>query len=205
MRDDAWKAQANAAMESYARGAGPDAFLAVFRPLQPRIRAFLERRCEPELAKELTQDTFVAIHKHRGSFQCGTDVMTWAFTIARRLLIDEARRNKHRKAYRQALTDAAMLLQKARPFGPDPGAPERPDVVAARLQLGRRIVEVLTTLPDEQRETFELVYLDGLPIPRAAQVLDVRPENVSLRVHRACKALREQLGDEVREWLEDRQ
>jgi DNA-directed RNA polymerase specialized sigma24 family protein len=65
-------------------------------------------------------------------------------------------------------------------------------------------MEVLAGLPEEQREAFGFVHIDGLSIPQAAQVLDVRRGAVSLRVHRACKALREQLGDEVREWLENR-
>ncbi len=80
--------------------------------------------------------------------------------------------------------------------------PEAPDVLAARKRPGRRIMEELARLPDANREAFELVQIDGLSMAQAATVLGVTETAVKLRAYRTYKALREKLGDEVREELE---
>ena len=46
------------------------------------------------------------------------------------------------------------------------------------------------------------MHLDGLKLSEAAIVIGTTETAVKLRVHRATKALREELGDDVREELE---
>jgi RNA polymerase sigma-70 factor, ECF subfamily len=185
MRDDTWKPRANAAMERYADG-DDSAFEEVYTLLAPRLQAFLWRRTrDPARAEELVHDTFLRMHANRRHFASGAEVMPWAFAIARRLLIDDHR--------------------KSRP-PPDPeeetGGPWVDAVVAVR-RLGRRILEELERVPEQHREAFTLVQIEGLSMAEAAQVLGCTVPAVKLRAYRTYEALRERLGDEVREELGD--
>jgi len=183
VRDDSWKPRASAAMESWADGdtrAGEE----LYDLLAPRLHTFLIRRTNsPELAADLVQETFLRMHRSRSHFARGTDVATWAFTIARRLLIDE-----HRKTREPVDTERA--------------APESPDVLAGRHRLGGRILAELARLPRGHREAFELTHFEGISIAEAATIVGVTKIAIKLRVYRACAALRSKLGDEVRELLE---
>ena len=79
-------------MSQYA--AGNDAALAVvYDAIAGRLYAFFLRRCrQVPVSEDLVQQTFLHIHRARGSFVQGSPVLPWAFAIARRLLIDWARK-----------------------------------------------------------------------------------------------------------------
>jgi RNA polymerase sigma-70 factor, ECF subfamily len=184
MRDDSWKPKANAAMDRYADG-DDDAFGEVYTLLAPRLQAFLWRRTrDSSRAEELLHDTFLRMHANRRHFVHGAEVMPWAFAIARHMLIDDHRRSRP---------------------PPDPDAPACPllDAVVAMRRLGRRVMEELERLPEAHREAFALVQIDGLSMAEAAQVLGTTVAAVKLRAFRTYEALRERLGDEVREELGD--
>src|SRR5256885_6512465 len=87
-------AAADAAMDRYASGE-TDAFAVLYDLLAPRLYGFLLRQTRnPARAEDLVQQTMLHIHCARGRFIHGAPVMPWAFAIARRLLIDETRKNR---------------------------------------------------------------------------------------------------------------
>lgn len=59
----------------------------------------------------------------------------------------------------------------------------------------RRILKAIGTLPDTDREVFELVRLQGMSQVDAAKALGVSVKTVQRRLHRALPSLREQLRD----------
>jgi RNA polymerase sigma factor (sigma-70 family) len=59
----------------------------------------------------------------------------------------------------------------------------------------RRILDLIEALPEEEREVFDLVRIQGLTQPDAAAVIGVSPKTVQRRLHRALLLLSEQLGD----------
>jgi RNA polymerase sigma factor (sigma-70 family) len=60
---------------------------------------------------------------------------------------------------------------------------------------GRRMLEAIDKLPDEEREVFGLVRLQGLTKAEAAEVLDVSSKTVQRRLNRARLLLAEELDD----------
>jgi len=85
---------ADAAMERYANGDGA-AFADLYDAIAPRLLAFLRRATRDGVAAEdLMQQTFLQIHRARGSFIPGAPVIPWALAIAKRLMIDGARRQR---------------------------------------------------------------------------------------------------------------
>jgi RNA polymerase sigma factor (sigma-70 family) len=63
----------------------------------------------------------------------------------------------------------------------------------------RRILESIEGLPEEEREVFSLVRIQGMTQTDAAQVLGVSPKTVQRRLNRGLMQLAEQLGDLQRE------
>src|SRR6476646_4794889 len=79
---------ANEAMNRYADGDAA-AFPILYDAIAPRIEGFVRRRTgDPSRIDDIVQQTFERIHRARGTFVRGADVLSWAFTIARNLCLD---------------------------------------------------------------------------------------------------------------------
>ena len=61
----------------------------------------------------------------------------------------------------------------------------------------RRILEVIEDLPEEEREVFNLIRIQGMTQPEAAVVLGVSTKTVQRRLNRGLLLLADQLGDMV--------
>jgi RNA polymerase sigma factor (sigma-70 family) len=59
----------------------------------------------------------------------------------------------------------------------------------------RRILDLIEALPDEEREVFDLVKIQGMSNAEAAAVVGIAPKTVQRRLQRARLRLSEQLGD----------
>jgi RNA polymerase sigma-70 factor (ECF subfamily) len=59
---------------------------------------------------------------------------------------------------------------------------------------GRRILEVIESLPADEREAFDL-RIQGLTYAEAAELLGVAPKTVQRRLDRGLRLLTERLGD----------
>jgi RNA polymerase sigma-70 factor (ECF subfamily) len=59
----------------------------------------------------------------------------------------------------------------------------------------RRILEAIENLPEEEREVFDLVRIQGMSQPEAAEVLGVSPKTVQRRLVRCLTLLTESIGD----------
>jgi RNA polymerase sigma factor (sigma-70 family) len=60
---------------------------------------------------------------------------------------------------------------------------------------GRRMLEVIDSLPEEEREAFDLVRIQGLTYAEAAELVGVVPKTVQRRLDRGLRLLTERLGD----------
>src|SRR5215468_523691 len=62
-----------------------------------------------------------------------------------------------------------------------------------------RILEAIDNLPEDEREAFDLVRMQGLSYAESADLLGVAPKTVQRRLDRGLRLLTEQLGDMVAE------
>jgi RNA polymerase sigma factor (sigma-70 family) len=60
---------------------------------------------------------------------------------------------------------------------------------------GRRMLEAIDSLPEEEREAFDLVRVQGMTQTEAAQILAVATVTVKRRLNRGLRLLAEKLGD----------
>lgn len=170
---------ASVAMERYA-GGDDTAFELVYDALAPRLYAFVLRRTQGNRARseDLVQQTFLQMHHARGRFTAGADVVPWAYSIARRLLIDSVRRGS-----REVMSEDSTFAREIAPLA------AADDLIVAKEMIV--IVEAeLARMPPAQREAFELVKSEGLSMAEAAEVLGTTVTAVKLRAHRAYEAIR---------------
>lgn len=173
------------AMDRYA--AGDDAaFAELYDALAPRLYGYLLRQTRDRArAEDLVQQTFLQMHAARGRFLRGAEVVPWAFSIARRLLIDGVRR-KGREVSLEAQEDEGKQHHSTT---------ERQDDAVHAKDLARAVERELSRLPEGQRAAFELVKAEGLSMAEAAAVLGTTVGAVKLRAHRTYELLRSSLGE----------
>jgi len=187
--EDRPNAALDAAMDRYAAG-DDGAFGEIYDKLAPRLFAFLLRQSRDRAkAEDVVQQTMLQIHRARGRFMQGAQVMPWAFAIARRLMIDQ-----HRRGGREVLAPTDDDTTGDLLASLDAGA----DELAIAKEVAERLGEELQRLPENQRVAFELIKQEGLSVAEAAQVLGTTVAAVKLRAHRAYEALRAVLASERR-------
>jgi len=183
--DQAWGA-ANAAMDRYADG-DDRAFAELYAALAPRLLPYV-RRCagDPAAASDLLQQTMLQLHLTRARFLRGANVIPWAFAIARRVAIDEARRTRR---------SVPPERQSSHESNDEPvTGPTAEDELQA-VQLARRAGALLARLSEAQRAAFHLIRIEGLSVREVAQRLGTSANAVKLRTHRTHLALRAALSE----------
>ncbi|WP_437629532.1 RNA polymerase sigma factor [Sorangium sp. So ce854] len=176
----------NAAMDRYACG-DARAFPELHRALHGRLLAYLARMCSSvTLAGDLTQETFLRMHRARSTFAPGGAVTPWAYAIARNVYLDHARAQRHRSTERLPSDPGAEP--------PDPRGADA-EAVAMASQTARAVERVLSSLPAAQREAFVLLRYEGMSVQDAAAILGATPTAVKLRAFRAYEALRAELEE----------
>jgi RNA polymerase sigma factor (sigma-70 family) len=98
---------------------------------------------------------------------------------------------------RWQLNDLARLLdeQSAVLELDDGGVPAPPSSASMLTPNARRMLEAIDGLPGDEREAFNLVRVQGLTSPEAAEVLGVSVSTVQRRLNRARLLLAERLDD----------
>ena len=175
--------------------AGEDAALAEVYDLgAPAVLTFLLHLArDRSLAEDLTQETFLRIHRARGLYRSGAPVLPWAYTIARRLFLDGVR--SRRSEVRQNFDHDS----EAEPFAPHEGAGESPSAedLLADAELAQAVDEALAQIPEAQASAFRLLKGEGLSIAEVAAIMGTSKGSVKLRAHRAYLSLRALLGKRV--------
>ncbi len=186
--DRASGTRADQAMSDYARG-DARAFAIVYDALAPRLEGYLRRHLRDRaLIEDIIQQTFMQMHDKRGSFAIGSQVLPWAFSIARNFMIDTLRKSK-----RESLADLGGDRTSAEPLVM--AAVENAEQVVLAREAGQRMMSIYNGLTEHQRAAFELTEGDGLSQAEAAQVLGTTVTGVKMCRHKVYRKLRAVLHD----------
>jgi RNA polymerase sigma-70 factor, ECF subfamily len=145
----------------------------------PSLRAFAISLCRSaHQADDLVQDTLLKAWGNAASFEPGSNMRAWLFTILRNTFY-----SLHRKEGREVNdTDGEYSGRVAVP-GEQEGAVDLADFRKA-----------LALLPDEQKEALILVGASGLSYEQTAEICGVAIGTIKSRVNRARARLAELLG-----------
>lgn len=139
------------------------------------LRGYYRRRlaANPAEAEDLVQETLIAIHTRRDSYDASYPVTAWIHAIARYRLIDHWRRTK-RRGISVPIEDATSLFEA-------PAA----DEVEARLDAA----VLLDKLPPKQRDSIRLVKLEEKSVREAALITGWGESDIKVSIHRGLKTL----------------
>jgi RNA polymerase sigma-70 factor (ECF subfamily) len=98
---------------------------------------------------------------------------------------------------RWELNDFARQLARRPPPAPLTGDVEAPGEASAEACSITQILEAIDRLPEDQREVFSLVHIQGLTHDETADVLGVATKTVQRRLHEAVTALAGELPQVV--------
>ncbi len=156
---------------------------AFLKELSAHLRAFLRRRLSrlPDEIEDLVQETLLAIHNQRHTYDAGQPLTAWIHAIARYKLVDLLRRRAGRDALNDPLDDELEVFA-----GSDTEASD------AR----RDLTKLLERLPERQRMPIIRMKLEGLSVIETARATGMSEAAVKVSVHRGLKALAAMIRDE---------
>lgn len=181
----------DAALLERARGGDRRALDDLLGRHQRRVYRFGLKMCrDPEDAKDILQETLLAVARTVKDFRGASSVSTWMYTIARSFCIKKRRRSKFAPAEEESL-DARAPGTEARQVA-DPA--RAPDESLAGRQIEAALEQAIGSLDPMYREVLILRDVEGLTAPEVAEVMGLTVEAVKSRLHRARVAVREAMG-----------
>ncbi|WP_296428058.1 sigma-70 family RNA polymerase sigma factor [Yoonia sp.] len=145
----------------------------------PAMRAFaLSLARNASVADDLVQDTIVKAWKSFDSYEAGTNLQAWLFTILRNTYYSDLRKSVRERSHAEA------YIARADTDGPGN------DGHIAVLDFEK----AFASLPDEQREALVLVGASGMSYQDAAITCGVAVGTIKSRINRGRKRLADQLG-----------
>ena len=180
------------------RGGEGAAFEKLMRRYNQRIfraaRSILRDEAE---AEDVVQETFVRAFHHLDDFEEGSSVGTWLTRIAVNEALSRLRRSQRFDVLESEMNQqegGSQLVESKQP-GPEDQASSR--------ELQSLLRAAIDSLSQELRTVFVLREIEGLSTLETSEALQLSPEAVRVRFHRARHALRraveKQVGNEVQE------
>jgi RNA polymerase sigma-70 factor (ECF subfamily) len=164
--------------ELLVRGLSGEAasYAAFLKELGAFLRAFLRGRLArvPDEVEDLVQETLLAVHNQRHTYDTAQPLTAWVHAIARYKLIDFLRRRSGREAMNDPLDDEDDLLATS-------------DEEAREAR--RDMAVLLAKLPDRHRLPIQHVKIEGLTVAEAAKLTGMSESAVKVGIHRGLKAL----------------
>ena len=153
---------------------------AFLKELSAHLRAFLRKRLTrlPDEVEDLVQESLIAIHNQRHTYDAGQPLSAWVQAIAKYKLIDFVRRHAARDQLNEPLDDELDVLSSA-------------DTDAAEARRDLKVL--LAGLPDNQRLPIIQTKLEGLSVKECARLTGFSESAVKVGVHRGLKALAERI------------
>ena len=180
------------ALVSQARLGDVDAFSDAVAILHPFVyRWALTFARDTDEAEEITQETFVLVHRKLDQFREESPVEGWVYLITRRVALQRYRKTRRRRW----LSDAALPGGES-VYNTDPGA--RVD----RERITSYIRHFFRQLPPRQREVFDLVDLQGHDPVEVAQMIGIKAGTVRANLFKARAAIRTQILELHPDWRE---
>lgn len=152
------------------------AYSEALRLIAKRLRSYFRFHLInlPDDVEDLVQETLLALHLHRGSYDPSQPISPWVQGISRHKLIDLYRRRGRRETLHDPIDGMEDRL-----------ASEESGETLASVDLR----SLLDDLPKAQRIAIEMTKLVGLSVAEASLRTGVSESAIKVQVHRGLKRL----------------
>ena len=160
---------------------------------EQRLYNFSLRMCRDSSdAEDMIQDTFLNVFRYLKDFRYETKFKNWLYKVAASTCIKKRRRSKF-------APEKELSLDEFRPTNETEVADHVPEWALMPLdkllneELSSMINQQILSLPKKYRLVIVLRDIEGFNTAETAQILNLSPSNVKVRLHRARLFLREKL------------
>lgn len=144
------------------------------RPLYMHIRRIVLTHADTD---DILQNTFLSAWRNLDAFRGDSKLSTWLYRIAHNHSIDHLR--QHRARHHLPIDDPAQhtlqTLESDPWFDGD--------------QTQKLLLSAIATLPDRQKEVFQLKYFDELKYSEIAEILQTTEGSLKASYHHAVKKI----------------
>ncbi|MEO3742223.1 RNA polymerase sigma factor [Plantactinospora sp. B5E13] len=172
----------------------PESFAMIFDRHAPYIHRYLARRVGAGIADDLLAETFLAAFRRRERFDTAhPDARPWLYGIATNTVSQHRREEEREYRGRQAYVPTTSA----------PSHADRVTTVVTAQSLRHILLSALARLSSGDRDVLLLIAWEELTYDEVAAALEIPVGTVRSRLHRARKLLREELGSDPTEIIEE--
>jgi len=170
-----------------------DKFHDLVKRYDQKLYNFSLRMCRDHRdAEDMVQETFLNVFRYLKGFRHETKFKNWLYKVAASTCIKKRRKSKF-------APEKELSLEEFRPSedaAPPDSVPEWALMPLDKLlneELAGAINQGIAAIPKKYRMVIVLRDIEGFSTAETAQILNISPTNVKVRLHRARLYLREQL------------
>jgi RNA polymerase sigma factor (sigma-70 family) len=152
-------------------------------------------------AEDVVQEAYVHAYEKIASFRGDASLLTWLTRIVLNEAYGRLRKRHHTVDIDQI--DASQADNSRVVAFPSKFGSEDPAASAARDQIRRLVERAIDGLPEPFRIVFVMREIEECTVEETAVSLDLRPETVKTRLHRARRLLRAALNDTLATTMTD--
>lgn len=172
---------------------------AAFRTIMERHNRRLYRIARAVLrddseAEDAVQEAYVRAFANLGTFRSDSSLATWLGRIVLNETLGRLRRR--RPAAPVEAMEAPHIDAQIIQF-PNAITAEDPERTMAQREILKLVERATESLPEIFRTVFVTRVIEGMSVQETADLLDIEPETVKTRLHRARHLLRDQLESEI--------
>jgi RNA polymerase sigma-70 factor (ECF subfamily) len=160
---------------------------------EQKLYNFSLRMCRDHSdAEDMVQDTFLNVFRYLKDFRYESKFKNWLYKVAASICIKKRRKSKF-------APEKELSLDEFRPADEVEVPPQVPEWALLPLdkllneELAGTIQQGILSLPKKYRMVIVLRDIEGFNTDETAQILNLSPANVKVRLHRARLFLRDKL------------
>jgi len=170
-----------------------DRFPDLVKRYEQKLYNFSLRMCrDPVDAEDIVQDAFINVFKYLKDFRYETKFKNWLYRIAASTCIKRRRKSKFAPE-RELSLDEFYHQEESESPKQVPNWALMPLDKLLNNELLDQVNQAIFSLPEKYRLIIVLRDIEGFSTAETAQILNVSPANVKVRLHRARLFLRDKL------------
>jgi RNA polymerase sigma-70 factor (ECF subfamily) len=141
-------------------------------------------------AEDVVQETYLKAFTNLATFRGDSQLSTWLTRIALNAALERIRRRRPTADLEQIDVEANRPGGRILAFPTTAFSAADPETETSRHQVRQLLERAVDDLPGNFRAVFVLRDVEGMSIDETAEQLQIKPETVKTRLHRARKMLR---------------
>jgi len=145
-------------------------------------------------AEDVVQESYLRAFTHISEFRGEASLSTW---LSRIVMNEALGRLRHDRAIPKSVSmESSDITERVIPFPLASKYPD-PEKHLAQDQIRRLLEKAIDNLPDEFRVVLTARAVEEMSIEETAELLNLKPETVKTRLHRARRLLRAALEEQM--------